>query len=150
MGGFGSGCWHRWGSKRLVEDALCLDINFLARRRLLIPEKLHHLRWRTLYGEIARAEIFMGAHPEEPILFVSLNCGNHGDKDFGIPLRATPQHFGGRRWWLHCPLCSRRFAKLYLPPGEPNFGCRTCHALTYWSTKSAHQAQRARASIRRM
>ncbi|MCI0460572.1 MAG: hypothetical protein L0Z62_26765 [Gemmataceae bacterium] len=32
--------------------------------------------------------------------------------------------------------CLRRVAKLYLPPGVPYFGCRTCHNLTYESAQT--------------
>ena len=67
-----------------------------------------------------------------------------------IPIRlvATRTQFGGRRWWLKCPLslngtpCHRRAGKLFLPPGERLFGCRECHCLAYQSSQEAHQMDR--------
>ncbi|MEP7200344.1 MAG: hypothetical protein ABI874_11040, partial [Chloroflexota bacterium] len=47
--------------------------------------------------------------------------------------------FGGRRAWLHCPLCGRRVFKLYYYPHTVNahgehvhyFACRHCYPTTY-------------------
>ncbi len=70
-----------------------------------------------------------------------------------IPLVATRTPFGGRRWWLKCPLsvngtpCHRRAAKLYLPPGEWYFGCRKCHGLSYRSSQEAHGMERLLARL---
>jgi hypothetical protein len=55
-----------------------------------------------------------------------------------ITLKATPLRFGGVRWWFLCPDCSRRCAKLYLPPRR-DFACRHCHDLTYRSCNSSKQ-----------
>ena len=129
-----------------MEHALSLDINYLARRRLLSPDCRKRIKWTTPQGELAWADVFLGADPNYPMLFVELRRHESASLDgepFGIPLQLTPQHFGGSRRWLCCCLCGRRGTKLYLPPGEFNFGCRACHALTYWSAKSAHQAERS-------
>jgi hypothetical protein len=150
MGGYGSGQWQRPASKRLVEHAICLDINYLARRRLLVVDCCKRINWTTPDGEVAWAEVFLGEDPASPMLFVELHRPSDESEDggqFAIRLDSTPQHFGGSRRWLCCCLCGRRAAKLYLPPGECNFACRTCHALTYQSVKTAHQVERAWASI---
>ena len=152
MGGFGSGRWHRGGSKRLVEHALGLDVNFLARRKLLIRDCWTNIRWSQGPVQFAWARICLGIDPERPILFVEVHrpgYENPDDEEFGIHVELTPQHFGGFRRWLRCCLCGRRAAKLYLPQNEYNFACRECHALTYWSAKNAHQVERARAAIDR-
>ena len=59
-----------------------------------------------------------------------------------IALRSVPQHFGGERWFLECPMlmpngepCERRVRTLYLPPGGRYFGCRHCHDLTWQSVQ---------------
>jgi hypothetical protein len=63
-----------------------------------------------------------------------------------IRLQTTRPPFGGARWWFTCPLvaddvpCDRRVAKLYLPPGGRNFGCRECYKLTYRSAQE-HDAR---------
>ena len=66
MGGLGSGTWIRKESKRLTEEALCLDINMVARRKLLTTEP-HWFQWRNARAAV---EIFRGESVEEPILFL--------------------------------------------------------------------------------
>lgn len=53
-----------------------------------------------------------------------------------VKLQLSKPHFGGSRNWFTCPLnysdgCNERVRKLYLPPLETRFGCRTCHDLAY-------------------
>ena len=143
MGGFGSGQWHRYGSKRLTEETLCLDINLLARRRLLTTEP-HYLQWRC-GDRIIAAEVFVGESVTDPMLFLR----RHGDDLGGIRVESTRQRLGGVRRWLLCCLCGCRCAKLYLPAGEVNWGCRSCHNLSYRSSREAHQAERLRLSALR-
>ena len=38
---------------------------------------------------------------------------------------------GGRRFYGECPFCERPVRKLYAPPGEEHFLCRSCHRLVY-------------------
>lgn len=57
-----------------------------------------------------------------------------------IDLEAQRAGFGGRRYWLRCPRCHSRRAKVYLPPGERRFACRDCHDLTYTSVQE-HDAR---------
>ena len=142
MGGFGSGLWDRDDRKRLVENTLCLDINYLARRQLLTTEPAP-IGWRT-NSDMVRARVCIGENPREPMLFL-LDDG--GEMLGGIPLQSTEQRLGGRRWWLCCCLCGRRAAKLYQPRGEVNWGCRTCYRLTYRSCREAHRGERLRASL---
>lgn len=44
---------------------------------------------------------------------------------YGISLGTTPLHFGGRRWWMHCPYTSSRALKLYRYSGMAKFAHRT-------------------------
>ncbi len=59
--------------------------------------------------------------------------------DDDVLLSKTQCHFGGVRWWMHCPVlrnslpCNRRTAILFMVGGR--FGCRDCHDLTYESRK---------------
>jgi len=65
--------------------------------------------------------------------------------DYHVRLTTTPMPWGGVRWYFTCPImtgsrtCQRRCWKLYLPPGERYFGCRTCYNLTYTSSQEAHK-----------
>lgn len=153
MGGYGSGRWRRWASRRLAEDCLCIDINWLARRRLLIPACPKNIQWSVCGDRVAWAIIQLGTHPDHPVLFVVLHGHDSQEPDgdeYSIRVELTPQHFGGRRRWLCCCLCSRRVAKLYLPAGEVNWACRSCYGLTYRSSREAHQAERLPVSAARI
>ncbi len=52
-----------------------------------------------------------------------------------IPLTTTRPPLGGARFWFVCR-CGRRVGRLYLPAGQPVFGCRTCYNLTYQSAQT--------------
>ena len=70
-----------------AEHALCLDVNFLARRRLFIPDNRKSIKWDTLQGELAWADVFLGEDPDCPMLFVDLyrHAGRSPDTEqFGI------------------------------------------------------------------
>jgi hypothetical protein len=57
-----------------------------------------------------------------------------GREDVRIRFESTPQHLGGVRWWLLCPRCGRRRAKLYSHPSTlAAYACRECHQLRYRS-----------------
>jgi hypothetical protein len=43
-----------------------------------------------------------------------------------IMLKSSQPGFGGERWWLTCPACRNRKAKLYLRPGTDRFSCPNC------------------------
>lgn len=47
----------------------------------------------------------------------------------------TRTQFCGYRHWLVCPLCRKKYAKLWNPPGATKFACRKCYNLTYRSQK---------------
>ncbi|MCX6804628.1 MAG: hypothetical protein NT111_01240, partial [Patescibacteria group bacterium] len=55
--------------------------------------------------------------------------------DYRVELSSTNCHFGGKRWWLICPLavdgklCNRRVRIIY--KSGSYFGCRACHNLCY-------------------
>jgi len=52
-------------------------------------------------------------------------------------ISVTQPHYGGRRYWWHCPRCNRRVRILYLPPGAGDFRCRVCWCLTYESSNES-------------
>ncbi len=59
--------------------------------------------------------------------------GNVTNCDTKVDLVTTPCNLGGSRYWFVCPLCGRRVAGLYLPPGSVHFWCRRCYGLSYLS-----------------
>jgi len=56
-----------------------------------------------------------------------------------IKLTTTSCNFGGERYWLVCPLCGNKAGKLFRPPEEKYFGCRSCYDLTYRSVREHDQ-----------
>ena len=83
--------------------------------------------------------------------FMILEYGFRDGRDpvrLRVNFESMPMRFGRPRWWFICPLtvngrrCGRRVGKLYLPPRERLWGCRTCHNLTYKSSQTAHEGER--------
>lgn len=56
-----------------------------------------------------------------------------------LALEATPCHFGGQRWWVLCPVCWQRVAKLYCRPRDGRFVCRTCAGVAYRVTRMSER-----------
>ena len=52
-----------------------------------------------------------------------------------IRLAATPQPFGGHRWWMRCPVTGGRVRVLYMPPGGDCFASRGAWGLAYASER---------------
>lgn len=48
-----------------------------------------------------------------------------------VALMALPQHLGGRRWWMRCPVTGERVRTLHLPPGSNSFASRKAWGLAY-------------------
>ena len=154
MGGFGSGRWHRWNSKPIVEHYPALNVNHLARHRLLRPDCTGSLVWPRIGTgrRILSAQFFVGPDYQNEFgqcRFLTVRCQLSGEEfDRVVLLRPTPQHFGGQRWWLVCPNCGGRFGKLYWK--DLQFTCRRCGGMTYYSSKTAHERERAIMSVSRM
>jgi hypothetical protein len=114
--------------RQTAENSLTLDVCELARAGALRPGITGSITWFIGNRECAsiayaaerdglRLSYRWGARPE-PFVYL-------------VPLTRTPVHFGGERVWFSCPKCEKRVQKLYLPPGENTFLCRTCHRLAY-------------------
>lgn len=138
MGGLGSGRFGRRSWRPRVEECYWIDAGALDRQGVLVagervsatlefaPRREWPRRW-TAAVHVA---------PVDDALRVSLTyeARSHMLVDV-LTATATPQPFGGVRWWWSCPACGRRCAKLYRPlRGEAQrFRCRGCHRLTYTS-----------------
>lgn len=62
--------------------------------------------------------------------------------DYNIEVVSTPCYFGGKRYWLICPLirngisCRKRIGVIY--GAGKYYGCRRCHELAYQSQQETH------------
>jgi hypothetical protein len=145
-----------------VEHAIALDVRTMHRSGLLPNARrcggpLESGSWD------ARTQLQLPNLPHRPWVTVGIDL--EGDSPFDavridwpdgrshrIPLVASAQHLGGRRWWLLCS-CGGRFGVLYL--ARTRWACRTCLGLYYetcnltdWE-RGLRVARRRRARIER-
>ncbi len=134
-----------WG-KLTVEDSLSFDAVVLHRKGVFrsLPGTQYTYEWsrsgsgadRNIgYTVVELPGVAMG-------LRLNYEVSDRGSTtkhqmQYVVEVTSTRCRFGGRRFWLRCPLvrngvpCKRRVLQLYLPPGGRVFGCRKCHGLTY-------------------
>lgn len=142
-------CTHRRTRKALVEDSRALRVaRVLEALNARLPGAPALLCARRPDGSGDALEIRIEPRSGNRLRLAYINgtpCS------CTISLVAVPQHFGGVRWFVECPLldadggpCRRRVRALYLPAGRRYFGCRWCHHLTYRSVQRpvASQLQR--------
>lgn len=67
---------------------------------------------------------------------------------YHVPLRTSPQPFGGVRWWFECPRTGRRCTKLYLPLGGHRFWSRQGWHLGYACQREDAQYRAQRQAIK--
>lgn len=52
-----------------------------------------------------------------------------------VRMSFTKPNFGGKRWWMQCPVNGSRVGKLYCPRGAETFASRTAWPLGYHSQR---------------
>jgi len=139
-----------WSDRRLVEDCRVLDIAELKRRGLFdhpVGHPFIHAQPLKIRDDLDGIDYWLTEqYPGDLILritYLVYDCwrGERERISTGIELSTTPCHYGGQRYWFRCPMendfivCNRRGAKLYRPPSEQLYACRSCHNLTYQSQK---------------
>ena len=134
MGGYFSG---RTGGRPTVEAGLTVDLG-LMRRRGWFRDGAYtagSLSWSRRGEQFAtigyRAS---GSDPDDAWLELSYRNKRDGDwveRKQRIRLSYTVPHYGGRRWWMHCPVNGGRVGKLHLPPGGDIFASRRAWRLGY-------------------
>jgi len=130
MGGFGSGGWTRWHSKRTVESCHRIVAQDWHRRGWLRPGQRFTLFWPN--GEGLAVNV-----GHEVVWLSPVNHGQTLPWRERVALIWTPCPFGGCRVWFRCPVgsCHRQVAKLY-HRGHA-WRCRHCHRLSYASQQVA-------------
>lgn len=148
MGGLGSGSGQ--ARRVTVEDSPHLDINALRRKGVLMPNSRTEgaFSWSTWYEE-ERAIFSITVGSESGAMTLQIS----GEPDQHIRITSAPAPFGGRRWWLICPVRNLRVGRLYRPPGGRRFASRRAWGLVYASTREGpyeralRQAQRLRVRL---
>jgi len=150
MGGLGSGRWRTASRQQIVEACHFISVCDLPDFECQFPSFPLTVRWHEgeIYGHL-------------PCKFIKLKSGCLGfyygsqidSASSAIELGVTPTHANGVRQCFMCPVtkdgetCGRLCRKLYAPPGAVNFGCRTCHRLSYASRqRRAERLARVEAS----
>ncbi len=142
MGGPGSTRWRQHTKKRTIEKCFVLEANRLVkaigRENLSRPFECSGIIGQQFYFE------FVNREDDEPLLILEIpqQASNAATKEQEILFISSPGTAGGVRWWFVCPRCERQVGKLYLPPGETAYACRSCHELTYKSAQTAHRYDR--------
>lgn len=128
----------RRNGKPLVENCLTID---LARIMRLAPiglgqsghgelhwsidgQQLGAIRFRLDLREIETARLILYFYAVQP-------NGERVPRKQTIALATTPQHLGGKRWWLRCPVTGKRVRTLHLPPERNRFASREAWGLAY-------------------
>ncbi len=133
-----------WSDRRTVEECRTLGVAHLVRDRIILPRdstyssgSLHRISWPNGFEAIAQSHGNDDGGGALRLLYIirGERIENHIEIT-SIPSPLQPQR---RRYFLLCPgltgPCGRRVGKLYLPPGESHFACRSCYNLTYRSSK---------------
>ena len=142
MGGLGSGREAEVYSGT-VEESLQLDVNRFVRSGVIRQgcKASGIIEWERLGKTTSSIGYETQCYAENG--YVRLNYRVHslymGDQvlNHTIDLITTRPHFGGVRWWFMCPGCENNVTKLYQPPGDKYFLCRTCQNLTYTSCRES-------------
>lgn len=151
MGGFGSGNPLGLCKRNTVEDSLILDVNRLVADGVIRDG--HHVAasvtWLDSFTGGPGSVVHLRADARQ-VSVGTLHLEYELNLDrrpllYAVDLSTSELPWGGLRWWIHCPIardglmCSRRCTKLYLPKGGVQFGCRSCHDLTYRSCQESHK-----------
>lgn len=135
MGGWGSG---RRGGRPVKEEAKIIDLARMLRERWISEGRsgqgnIHWWRGDEPTGSISYKydlENIDNAHLT--LVYKHRHYGGDWiDERQFVRLEYAVPHFGGRRWWMRCPVNGDRVAKLYLPAGGDIFASRRAWRLGY-------------------
>lgn len=123
----------------LVEDCLTLDLAALMRLAPRLDGQVGHgsLSWRVDDEVVGSAWVRIDLRSAETAqLVIAFACGGEdGGKRRVVAQRVrlafTVPQFGGRRWWMICPVTGDRVRCLHLPPAGDRFACRKAWNLSY-------------------
>jgi len=140
MGGYGSG--QRYG-KPTADESRRIDIAWMIRKRLAVPGAIRGgtLSWSRgdqPAGNISyTADMFDPEHAALVLKYTITENSEKRDYTQRIRLSYTVPPYGGKRWWMHCPVNGQRVGKLYMPPNAETFASRTAWRLGYQSQRNA-------------
>ncbi len=117
----------------LCEDYLSISIYRLRAIGFLKGDRHAELLWND--GEAGKVNILIRINHERPFFRLDYKHRKYGgewkDAQNQVQLEKTSCNFGGFRWWMRCPLCKKRCARIYFERGY--VACRKCLGLFYKS-----------------
>ena len=140
MGGYGSG---RTGGKPIAEQCRQIDLCRMFREGTARDGQFSSgiLHWSCRGQPLGSISYFFDLiDPNDARLTLKFALGSRdSDKQIVqvIPLRFTVPHFGGRRWWMICPVDHTTVSKLYMPLNAQRFAGRGAWHLGYRSQRVA-------------
>jgi hypothetical protein len=139
MGGYGSG--QRYG-RPLADESRRIDLAWMIRKRYAVPGEMRggQLSWSR--GDEPAGRIGYTCDMIDPdnatlvLQYTITESSETRDYTQRIRLSYTQPHYGGKRWWMHCPVNGARVGKLYMPPGAKSFASRKVWRLGYQSQRN--------------
>ena len=138
MGNYRSTRWNLTSTKASTDGLLSLDVHALSRAGMFMPGTLHTVTW----GDEAapRAQILTIMHAHRPVLLFHYNYRAAKSSTPTVirevfEAEKVPGTLGGSYWYLKCPGCGFRRARMYSYHGH--FRCRACHNLNYGTTRES-------------
>lgn len=130
-------------TRNLVENcSLAVDIDAFVRAGVLDGDDVS--------GTVTVAEnsmAFAVRHQDSEAPLVCFACAVETAEEChevraAVPVVATTQRVGSRRWWS-CPSCARRTRIVYVTPGASGMCCRICGGLVHRSAAEHTYRRRA-------
>jgi len=140
MGGYGSG---RQGGRPTADSSLRIDLAWMLRTARAC-EGSHiwgSLQWTC--GGRGSGSISYAAKMHErglerlELAFTRTQQAEPKEIRQTVRLTNTRPNYGGKRWWMLCPVNGKRVGKLYLPSGGDIFASRSAWQLGYQSQRDA-------------
>ena len=139
MGGWGSG---RRGGRPVKEDGLTIDLTLMLRKGWMSEGRSGsgQLTWSNASGWSASISYSYDLIDPD-CASLTLEYRNKRDGEWisrkqHVRLVYTEPRYGGRRWWMGCPVRGNRVGKLYLPNGGDIFAGRKAWGIAYRSQRA--------------
>tara|TARA_R110000787_G_scaffold63520_1_gene142917 strand:- start:2343 stop:2987 length:645 start_codon:yes stop_codon:yes gene_type:complete len=126
--------------KKIIDQCPNLDINFWKKNQLLFDASEFDIAWTTYDYWEYQATIEVKLNNMIVNIYLVFDDGHAVIKS--ILLDATACHYGGIRYWLLCPCCKKRAAKLYLV--DQDIKCIRCSGYSYQSQNETHKDRQLR------
>jgi hypothetical protein len=117
-----------------MEDCLSLDLAWLM-RMAPIREGMSgngEITWAIAGTPIGSVKFRLDLRtPKFAKLLLRVSLSHGRVRHQQIALTSTPQKFGGRRWWMRCPVTGARARNLYMPLSADRFAGRKAWNIGY-------------------